>query len=166
MFQTKNLNYKMLSKDSLDAVREFVVTENHLFDKGISYLSHAPVNRSHRWKPYTNLVRPITNYLKEKDLNITALGANRIEPNTKKNVFFMPNKNNGTNTVILLPLFDYSREQKVLHFIKTKSKIALNSTLVFDHSLQRHWVNEYNTKFCFLVYGLNESISIVTERLS
>lgn len=164
MFHTKNINYKMLSKDSLDAVRKFVTTENNLFNTGISYLPHAPINRSYIWKPYTNLLKPITNYIKEKGFNITALGSNRIEGNTKKRPFFMPNKVNGTNTVILIPLFDYSREQKILHF--TNTNCALNSTLVFDHSLHRCWVNESNTKFCFLVYGLNESINVVTERLS
>lgn len=164
MFYTKNINYKMLSKDSLDAVRKFVTTEKHLFDMGISYLPHKPKNQSHRWKPYTNLLRPITNYLKEKDLNITIIGSNRIEGNTKRNSFKVANKVNGSNTTIFIPLFDYSREQKILHFANTNC--ALNSTLVFDNSLYRRWVNESNIKFCFLVYGVSESISIVTERLS
>ena len=192
MFHTKNINYKMLSKDSLDAVRKFVTTEKHLFDMGISYLPHKPKNQSHRWKPYTNLLRPITNYLKEKDLNITIIGSNRIEGNTKRNSFKVPNKVNGSNTTIFIPLFDYSREQKILHFANTNC--ALNSTLMlvplFDYSRTekiyeyefnksvalnsttcvktgsfRSINNPYNTKFCYILYMLKQPIDIVEQRM-
>ena len=163
MFQTKNLNYKMLSKDSLDAVRQYVLTENNFFDTGKSYLLTAHKNRSDKWKPYINLLRPITNYLTEKELNVTIIASNRIDPNYKKIAPKIANKKNGTNTIILIPLFDYSREQKIVKF--RNSQFALNSTLVFNHSLHRQWINEYNTKFCFLSYGLNESIDIVKERI-
>ena len=164
MFQTKNVNYKMLSNDSLDAVRQFVLTESKIYGVGLHYSSHKPINRSLIWKPYTNLLKPITNYFKEKDLSITALVPMRIEANTKNTPYKRANSVNGTNTMVLIPLFDYSRTQKILHF--RSDKFALNSSLVFDHSLYRQEVNEYNTKFCFLIYGLNDNIDIVKERLS
>lgn len=164
MFQTKNVNYKMLSKDSLDVVRQFVLTESKIYGVGLHYLPDKPINRSHVWKPYTNLLKPITNYFKEKDLSITTLAPIRIEANTKNIPYRIGNRVNGTNTMIYIPLFDYSRTQKIIHF--RNDQFALNSSLVFDYSLYRQEVNEYNTKFCCLIYAFNNTIDIVKARLS
>lgn len=164
MFQTKNINYKMLPNDSLALVRNFALDQPDLDSLRVRYDDDGWNGKSPKFAPYLNLLKPITNKIKDRNLDIFLIMLRRIEPNFISDRSSQNKRNFDIKTLMMVPLFDYSRTEKVYEYALNKS-VALNSTTCVETGSFRSINNVYNTKFCYILYALKQPIDVVEQRM-
>ena len=165
MFQTKNINYKMLPNDSLKLLRTFALNQPDLDSLRVRYDNDIGWKyKSQKFGPYLNLLKPITNEIRDRNLDIFMIMLRRIEPNFIMNRFGGNKRDFDIKTLMLVPLFDYSRTEKIYEYEFNKS-VALNSTTCVKTGSFRSINNPYNTKFCYILYMLKQPIDIVEQRM-
>jgi len=164
MFQTKNINYKMLPNDSLKLLRNFAENRPDLQSLRARSSFGTWNYTSPEFGPYLNLLKPITNEIKNRNLDILIINMRRIEPNFIMSRTIRNKRNFDIKTLMMVPLFDYSRTEKVYEYELNKS-VALNSTTCVDTSSFRSINNVYNTTFCYILYMLKQPIDVVEQRM-
>lgn len=154
-FQTQKLNYKLLSTDSLNILRNYVDNEPNPYQFGIKFKNNQITNRN-KFSPYLNLIKPFTNILNNLDLQ--RIAGIRIDPNQSRT-------SNGfrKQVRILIPLYDYSRNEKI--FSIGKDTIGLNSTLVHSSVPSYKITNNFNTKFSYIIYVVGNDIEEIKNIL-
>lgn len=157
-FQTQKLNYKLLSTDSLNLLRNYVDNEPDPYQFSVKYKNNQITNRSkNKFSPYLNLVKPFTNIL--NNLDFIRIAGGRIDPNQLLTSNFSYRK----QVRILIPLYDYSRNEKI--FSIGKDTVGLNSTLVYSSVPSYKVTNNFNTKFSYIIYVVRNDIEEVKNIL-
>jgi len=165
MFQTKNINYKMLPIDSLKLLRTFALTQPDVNRLRVRYGSdNGWKYKSQKFGPYLNLLKPITNEITDKNLDIWMIMLRRIEPNFIMDRSLRQKRDFDVKTLMLVPLFDYSRTEKVYEYELNKS-VGLNSTTCVKTDSFKSINNVYNTTFCYILYMLKQPIDVVEQRM-
>ena len=165
MFQTKNINYKMLPNDSLKLLRTFALNQPDLDSLRVRYDNDIGWKyKSQKFGPYLNLLKPITNEIRDRNLDIFMIMLRRIEPNFIMDRSGRSKRDFDIKTLMLVPLFDYSRTEKIYEYELNKS-VALNSTTCVKTGSFRSINNPYNTTFCYILYMLKQPIDVVEQRM-
>lgn len=155
-FQTQKLNYKLLSTDSLNLLRNYIDNEPDPYQFGIKFENHQITNRN-KFLPYLNLLKPFTNIL--NNLDLIRIAGIRIDPNQSLTSNFSFRK----QVRILIPLYDYSRNEKI--FSIGKDTVGLNSTLVYSSVPSYKVTNNFNTKFSYIIYVVGNDIEEIKNIL-
>ena len=157
MYYTKSITYNLLPNDSLNEIRAWAETHRDPYSNPV-WFNKPNVYKKTGFRPYINLIKPILDKFEEKNLKPEFASSSRIDPNSSK-IGFMYRGGSEVNTIVYVPLRDYSRNEKI--WTINKRQYGFNTTFIVDKKMTKSIHNNSNNIYSFLVFGLQKNYNDV-----
>lgn len=179
-FYTTKINYKTIQLEFLQNIRDYISTEakpKNGFGRSSYTQTYARfdkegnvVSRS-RFNPYLNLLKSVTKFLNEKNLDVSVVSTMNLLQNVENRWLLNVTSYNSScrnPTDLWIPLHDYSRKEKLIQLYNGHDKIAdisPNTSFAVNGNYKQRYTNTSNNTYQFLIIGFYNEFEDIKSKL-